>query len=65
MWAAVIKAEYVVVKLWFIIGIADFVACKFLLVLCLYVKQKKIVEALNKTNFNNAVFVQILVYHMK
>lgn len=65
MWAAVIKAEYVVVKLWFIIGIADFVACKLLLVLCLYVKQKKIVEALNKTNFNNAVFVQILVYHMK
>lgn len=41
MWAAVFKAEYVVVKLWFIIGIADFVACKFLLVLCLYVKQKK------------------------
>lgn len=40
MWAAVIKAEYVVVKLWFIIGIADFVACKLLLVLCLYVKQK-------------------------
>lgn len=65
MWAAVIKAEYVVVKLWFIIGIADFVACKLLLVLCLYVKQKKFVEALNKTNFNNAVFVQILVYHMK
>lgn len=40
MWAAVIKAEYVVVKLWFIIGIADFVACKLLLVLYLYVKQK-------------------------
>lgn len=38
MWVVVIKVEYVVVKLWFIIGIVDFVVCKFLLVLCLYVK---------------------------